>query len=46
MDWPNMKDKDRATYWKSQHKIAYPDSHTSKGRVLSTKELFEILSNR
>jgi hypothetical protein len=45
-DWVNMKDGERKKHWKQVYKLAYPDLSNKPGRTLSTKELFEILSNR
>ncbi len=45
-DWSNMKDNDRKKHWKTYYRIANPDLNKKRGNILSTKELFEILSNR
>jgi hypothetical protein len=47
MDWPNKKESIRSREWKDLHKIAYPKSYNSSGnKILSTKELFEIMRSR
>jgi len=42
-DWPSMKKKDRASFHRRMHRMAYPKTDSDRTKPISTKELHEKL---